>query len=54
MFLRTGLSSSSFNQAFPGKGERLAPRDHVLISDKSIADSTEALIGLFLARSEAV
>ena len=33
----------------PGK-DRICPRQNVLISDKSFADSAEALIGVFLAR----
>ena len=31
--------------------DKVFPRENVLISDKSLADSAEALIGLFLSRS---
>ena len=31
--------------------DKVCPRENVLISDKSLADSAEALIGLFLSRS---
>ena len=34
----------------PTGTERIKPREHILISDKSLADSGEALIGVFLAR----
>jgi hypothetical protein len=30
--------------------EKFGPREHVLVSDKGIADSAEALIGLLLIR----
>ena len=34
----------------PLNTERVRPRENVFISDKSLADSGEALIGVFLAR----
>ena len=59
--LQTGFNASSKEKLFkearrllrsnelPGR-DRLCPRQNVLISDKSFADSAEALIGVFLAR----
>jgi len=40
------------DQALPKKDERIRPRENVFISDKSLADSAEALIGVFLGRYE--
>jgi hypothetical protein len=37
-------------QDFPNREEKICPRENVLISDKSLADSAEALIGVFLGR----
>ena len=38
------------DQDLPNKDERVRPRENVFISDKSLADSDEALIGVFLGR----
>lgn len=40
------------DQDFPNKDERIRPRENVFISDKSVADSAQALIGVFLGRYE--
>ena len=37
-------------QNLPDKNDRIRPRENVFISDKSFADSGEALIGVFLAK----